>query len=116
MVKLEEKNNALEQAKAQFNSISEMISRLKRAKSDKAREDAETAIHEDPLSVEVKKHYEILLCWGGPACRIIGKLDEHNEPETAEIQYQDWFTSWTTWTGADEDILLDYARQFYFEQ
>jgi hypothetical protein len=93
--------------------------------SDEARD----RIQEDPLSVQVRggwhdpgaedegpEEYEILLCTGGPACRIIGRLDRHNEPDTARLQHQDWGTPWTELitTGADHDALLTYAHAFYF--
>ena len=94
---------------------------------DKARE----RIEGDALSVQVRygwhtpgafvpaaglEDFEILLATGGPACRIIGKLDEHNEPESASIEHQDWGTPWTRlpMSGEDEGIVLTYCRQFYF--
>jgi hypothetical protein len=102
---------------------------------DKARQ----AIEEDALSVEVRSdwigvgdlhngplctpaEYRILLCTGGPAVQITGSLNEHGEPESACLQMQDWFLPWmevwpTTPPGEDvkiEEILLAYARQFYF--
>ena len=91
-------------------------------------DDARQRIEEDPLSVQVRsdwhepgdqdppQEYMILLCTGGPATRIIGDLDEHGEPESAKLQYQDWFTAWTVYplTDDEEDYLLDYARCFYF--
>ncbi|KKL57999.1 hypothetical protein LCGC14_2229850, partial [marine sediment metagenome] len=59
--------------------------------------------------------YKILLCTGGPAVRIIGGLDLWKEPDTAKIQYQDWFTGWERCTDSEEDeAMLTYARQFYF--
>jgi len=89
--------------------------------------EAREAMNEDPLSVEVRSdwhvpgrdegatEYLILLCTGGPACRIIGDLDQHNEPETAKLQYQDWFTPWKDYTEqSNEEALLIYARCFYF--
>ena len=90
-------------------------------------DEARQAISEDPLSVQVRsgwansleefeaEEYEILLCTGGPACRIIGELDR-SEPDSARLQYQDWFTPWTEYitTGEDHEALLTYARQFYF--
>ncbi len=93
------------------------------------RDSAQEAIDQDPLSVRVQSgwhdpgeqgedtDYEILLCTGGPACRIIGTLDEHGQPETAELQYQDWFTPWISYrdtSGAEDEALLTYARHFYF--
>ncbi len=89
------------------------------------REDAERAIHEDALSVEVRSdwhepggdntpgEFTILLCTGGPAVRIVGELDR-GEPSRAWLECQDWFTSWTQVHGPDQDVLLAYARCFYF--
>lgn len=112
-----EKNRGLEEAKAQYESIRILLDDLDKAqkKDDAAIDAAEEAILEDPLSCEVRKTYEILLCWGGPAARIVGELDEHNEPETAVLQYQDWFTFWTDF-DCDKEVLLEYARHFYFAQ
>lgn len=91
-------------------------------------EQAERRIQEDPLSVQVRSdwHYpgsegneatefQILLCTGGPAVKIEGTLD-HGEPDSAEIYYQDWFTSWEELglTSEEEEIVLDYCRCFYF--
>ena len=58
----------------------------------------------------------ILLCTGGPAVRIRGDLGAYSEPNTAELEYQDWFTPWERLPtdSADEEILLTYARSFYF--
>jgi hypothetical protein len=94
----------------------------------KDRDEAEQRIQEDPLSVQVRggwhdvgandegaEEYEILLCTGGPACRIIGEL-RNNEPHSARLQHQDWHTPWTEHitTGADHDALMAYARQFFY--
>lgn len=90
-------------------------------------EKAREAIEENPLSVQVRsgwanspkemeaEEYEILLCTGGPAVRIVGDLNQYNEPETARLEYQDWFTPWEDYhLGDDEKALLSYARQFCF--
>jgi hypothetical protein len=141
--------NAREQAQAQFESIKEMVEALKAggenyaANNFKAYEDAQRAIHEDALSVEVRSdwhclgtsnddrptEYRILLCTGGPAIQIQGELSEHGEPETARLMMQDWGLVWTEYRPhagiGDEkgrpvldpnaqEILLTYARQFYF--
>lgn len=85
-------------------------------------------IEEGPLSVQVRdgwrspgersdeapEEYEILLSTGGPALRIYGKMGQYHEPETAELQAQDWFTPWVCVPDCDEEILLAYARCFYF--
>ena len=101
---------------------------------------AREAIQEHPLSIQVRGpwhttdlqyepfapvEYEILLCTGGPACRIRGTLGNHGEPESATLEYQDWGTPWTKHTGSEvafphpnqtvyQDALLTYAQQFCF--
>ena len=90
-------------------------------------EDARQVIQDDPLSVEVRsgwrtldytleaEEFQILLCWGGPAVRIMGELDEYHEPYRAWLEYQDWGTGWTQWVQLGvQDTLLAYAREFYF--
>lgn len=88
------------------------------------------AITESPLSVEVRadwhipgseaagtpEEYKILLTFGGPALRIIGKLDQSGEPESARLEYQDWGTPWTNYGDKPglNAALLTYARQFYY--
>jgi len=127
--------NARAQGQAQYDSIKEMVRACENAGGDEgAREDAERAIHEDALSVEVRSgwrspsamndspnEYRICLCTGGPAVQMIGELDEHGEPETARLQVQDWFTPWTDVAPEDpddnaepEEIMLVYARCHYF--
>lgn len=59
--------------------------------------------------------YEILLSTGGPAVRIYGELGIHNEPQTAELQVQDWFKPWTPANFEySEGTLLQFAQQFYY--
>jgi len=91
-------------------------------------DNAEQVISEDPLSVQVRSEWHtpgennesleftILLCTGGPAVRIIGELNEHQEPESARIEYQDWFTAWEDMplTSEQQEKVLTYCRQFYF--
>jgi hypothetical protein len=93
-------------------------------------EKAEEHIHQDALSVEVRDNswatpgqaeysptqFNILLTTGGPALRIMGQLDEWQEPRRAWLEYQDWGTPWTEYHGdnASQDALLTYARCFYF--
>jgi hypothetical protein len=72
------------------------------------------------------EEFNILLATGGPAVRIVGELDQ-GEPSRAWLEVQDWFTPWTEYVGttsksdpgmlenqASQDVLLTYARQFYF--
>ena len=128
-----EKDNAKAQAAAQLASIVEMVGTLNREQesgNDDAYSPAQEDIQNDALSVEVRsgwtplgdvpfraEEFMILLCTGGPAVRIVGELGEHNEPECARLEYQDWFTPWTPCactTEAESDALLTYCQQFYF--
>lgn len=97
-------------------------------------EAAQSRIYEAPLSVLVRggwyppgaprdapdrapEEYEILLTTGGPALRLIGKLDDYNQPdEWPRLEYQDWFTPWTEYIPAREhrEALQKFAAQFYY--
>ena len=148
MTQTKDLERAKEQAQAQFESIREMVERLKHAQEcteddctegadggdtwENAEEyhdeeNAQQIIHEDALDVSVRSgwrapgenssptEYTILLCTGGPAARIRGQLNQYGGPETAELECQDWFTSWETCDIDDpDDTLLTYAQQFYF--
>lgn len=122
---------AKEQAKTQLESIIEMVENLNTATNsdnDDKRERAEQTIYEDPLSVQVRtgwcnpgetnepEEYTILLCTGGPAVRIIGDLGRYSEPESAKIEYQDWFTLWTDYplSQEEEKTVIEYARCFLY--
>lgn len=84
-------------------------------------------IDEMPLSVETRTgwsevggpgeagEYRILLAWGGPAVQITGDLTSYGEPDSAALQFQGWGTGWQN-VPADEIVLLDFARCFYFGQ
>ena len=99
-----------------------------------AQDEAQRAIDETPLSILVRdgwrqpgpmtprfieygpEEYEILISTGGPATRIIGKLGEHCEVDSAEFQFQDWFKPWTTADLSEEEAatVLEWAQTFYF--
>ena len=134
--------DARQQAQAQFESIREMVQVLEAHAVGHTSEanSARDRIQEAALSVQVRSawhtpgeeagqhpaEYEILLCTGGPAVRIVGELSEHCEPETARIEMQDWFLPWTEYrplitlqgeTACDpdaQDVLLAYARCFWY--
>lgn len=122
--------NARSQAMTQYDSIVEMVDALQMARDaddSDALETAEQAIHCDALSVEVRSdwvqpgdkmtpaQFNILLCTGGPAVRIMGDLDEYGQPRCAWLECQDWFTPWVRVNdGINQDVLLAYASCFYF--
>jgi len=122
-----DQERAKDQARAQLDSIIELVKALEKGE-DVDGQDPQEAIREDPLSIQVRSNwhapgdearageYEILLCTGGPACRIVGDLNEHQEPESASIEYQDWFTPWESYPINSDEVkaLLAYAGQFYY--
>lgn len=124
-----DENHAIENAKAWLGSIEEMLEELDKAEQADGQDqvdDARQHIEESVLSVAVRdgwrqpgaasegaEEYEILLTTGGPALRIYGKINQYDDPETAELQWQDWGTPWTR-HNAPEETLLRFARQFYF--
>ena len=127
MITKEDTQRAERQAKTQLAGVCEMVKALEDEEECDG-QDAREAITENALSVAVRSdwhspgeenaelEYEILLCTGGPAVRIIGTLGSFGEPDDARIQYQDWFTEWESlYTDSEEDeALLTYAQQFYF--
>ena len=84
-------------------------------------------VREDPLSVQIREdwhaldevagaaEYRILISTGGPALRMIGRL-EGFEPASARLQHQDWGTPWTDYIspGSGDWALVWYASQFYW--
>ncbi len=117
--------HAFSNGRSWYQDIAQLVARLL---NEDERESAQQQIQEGPLSVLVRdgwrqpgqavqdgpEEYEILLSTGGPALRIYGKLGAHDEPESAELQAQDWGTQWTRVPDCEEETLLDYARCFYF--
>lgn len=122
-------------ARSTFDCIAEMVSDYNAASgadNDRAREVAEQTIQESPLSVRVRvrsgwvdvgheskmepEEFEILMSTGGPAVRIMGTLNEYREPDSARIEWQDWFKPWTVdeLDVEESETLLEFCRVFYF--
>src|SRR5919202_2422269 len=127
---------ARQQASVQLASIQELVTCLEHAEecdntacgADCPHEpdEARDAIIGDALDVQVRGEwhtpgaidacapyeYKILLCWGGPAVQIMGTLDRHNQPDSARLQYQDWFTEWIDYplTQEEEETIVKYAQ------
>ena len=128
-MKTEEKDErAQKQALSKLESIMEMVQNLT-SENDDDKEDALERIYEHPLSVQVRSawcdpgskmdpaKFKILLCTGGPAVRIIGKLDHRDVPYQAQLEYQDWFTPWEQLddiTEEQQESLLAYCQSFYY--
>jgi hypothetical protein len=119
---------ALAQARLQLESIVRLVAAYDAAREQGSGEaPALEDIQNSPLAVSVRSdwtqpgskfepgEYQILLCTGGPACRIVGDL-ERGEPVSASLEYQDWFTPWQLLptSSAENEALVEYARCFYF--
>ena len=124
--RLEELRDSAEALEDLTDEEREELAELEAAAGDCTdEEDARQRIQEDPLSVEVRSdwaspgeeltagEFQILLCTGGPAVRIMGELNR-GEPCRAWLEYQDWGTPWTHYFGADSDTLCRYASFFFF--
>ncbi len=130
--------HAITNARGQLESIKELYREYKEnASAFVSNLDKEEAIvekaREEALSVELRsgwysspesvadlkpEEFRILLSTGGPACQIIGKLDEYSQPTDLEIQYQDWGTPWTnleiSYNHDDYQALEWFCNCFYF--
>lgn len=126
-------DTAKQQAVNQLARIHELVRLTQEGtrdfEGDEKRNEAREEIQNDPLEILVRSgwyslgdeyqsapaYYSILLATGGPAVRIRGRLHE-GQPETAQLEYQDWGTPWTRLplTKEDIDVLLAYAQCFYF--
>ena len=124
-----ETNHGLDQAKAQYATIQDLLCDYTAALSEDeySLDVAEGNILERPLSVEVRSgwlpishdkdfepdEYRVLLCTGGPAVQITGECDDLGGPLTARLQHQDWGTPWTDHReGVDEQVLIQFAGFF----
>lgn len=118
-------------ARASVENVLEKARELVAAREsgDESRiEDAEQDIRDSALSVELRsgwvqsaddmfaEEYLVLLGWGGPAFRITGSLNKHNEPETAVPQWQDWGIPWTDvdLEPEEEELVLVFLSCFCF--
>jgi hypothetical protein len=119
---------AVSQARSQLDTICELVA-VYRSVNEKGDDDsgALQQIYQNGLAVSVRSNwqepgsrfepseYQVLLCWGGPSCRIIGDL-AGGDPVTARLEYQDWFTPWEELqiSATETETLIDFARFFYF--
>lgn len=105
------------------DELRDTLEELEEAAGDyESQEDAERAIFENPLDISYRsgwtsspedmnpEEFQILLCTGGPAVRIMGEIGEHGQPCRAWFEYQDWGTPWTMLIDGQSDA-LDYAQR-----
>lgn len=130
----EKENHAEANAKGWLESILEMVAELDAAEKGEhemgnSEESIRAHIEESVLSVLVRdgwreptrsggpEEYEVLLTTGGPALRLIGKLDGYGQPDDwPRLEYQDWGTPWTEYEPAREhrEALQKFASVFYY--
>ena len=104
--------NAKQQAQAQVQSIVGMIRALD---CDSGRDEARDAIHETPLSVEVRSgwhsvgedagepdEFRVVLCTGGPHVELTGDIGG-----SVRVVFSDWGESGEYYPDADERSALD---------
>jgi len=130
-------SDAMQQAKAQLESIVELAVAMETAQTDGeaffegetlSLDELEDRAREWPLSVLVRSEwtspgseltaaeYEILLCTGGPAVRLRGDLASYGEAETAFLEYQGWFTAWDrlALSSDESDAVARFVSLFWF--
>ena len=118
-------NEGQKQATAQYAAIVQLLADLDAAEDSDAAHQHMQRIADHPLHVLVRSdwtlpgdsmeaaEFQILLCTGGPAVRIVGELDR-GTPCSARLEYQAWDTPWLPYFGALPAVLCDYASHFYF--
>lgn len=127
-----ETNHAIRNAAAWLENVHEMVAALDAAvesETGDGQDEAREAIEDSPLSIQVRdgwrnpgaesdgpEEYEILLSTGGPALRIVGRLDDYCQPMDATLQWQDWGTPWTDHETTEEDdrALMSFVGVFWF--
>ncbi len=135
--------HAITNARGQLESIKELYREFKKQEDLEAwdcgsnvynwtTEGIREKAQDEALSVEFRsgwssnlenmepEEFKILLSTGGPACQIIGKLDQYKQPTDIEIQYQDWGTPWeplqlnSTYADKSPNITSDYQALEWF--
>lgn len=124
---LDENGVALTWADANEDDAEELAELEAAAGECESREDAETRIQEDALSLQFRSgwvssreemepdEFELLLTTGGPAVRIIGEIRD-GQAHHPVLQVQDWGTPWTDYYEEGvSDVLESYCGCFCFE-
>tara|TARA_A100001518_G_C1170372_1_gene21947 strand:- start:47 stop:445 length:399 start_codon:yes stop_codon:yes gene_type:complete len=124
-------NYALENAKGHMESMVEDFKKdqqLQESNDYKEQDELRESVLNSALSVEFRsgwysspedekkaEEFRILLSTGGPALRIIGKLDDYG-PIEPKLQFQDWGTPWTDFeiTEDQQKALNWFCNCFYF--
>jgi len=125
---MKNEEHARSQAEGKLKSIMALMDKVHHAEYHDM-DAIEEEIFNSPLSVEVRSdwatpgkdlvpmNYRLLMTTGGPAVKITGSLNEEGMPETAELEYQDWGTPWTTYPLNSEELqaILEFAQYFSYQ-
>ena len=124
-------NQALENAKGHIESMVDDFKKdqqLQESNDYDQQDELRESVLNSALSVEFRsgwysspedetkaEEFKILLSTGGPALRIIGKLDDYG-PIEPKLQHQDWGTPWTDFeiTEDQQKALNWFCNCFYF--
>lgn len=130
---MDAENGGLSQARSKVEDIAHRV-RIAHRAYQSGHEDWNEGIRdglmEEPLCIEVRSdwtnvcdigagkptEYRICLSTGGPATQIVGTLDEWLEPDSAEMQGQDWFLPWESIHLSDDErsCLISFASLFHY--
>lgn len=126
--RIEQKSDGELAAMAELGEIIRLAEILESGDAEE-REQAIEDIHEGPIEICVRCNYWVtpgdpltpdafmlLLSTGGPATRIVGKLDADGEPYSMRLEYQDWGSGWQSLplSVAGHNAIVDYVGQFRF--
>lgn len=141
MKKNDEENHASDNAEAHIAGWVEAYAgylKLSEGETDEVTFDGEAftdatelsnRVQEGALSVEVRGgwhapteeetgpcEFQILVTTGGPAFRVIGELDLHNQPMSVRAEHRDWGTPWTevALTNEEQEAVDWFAGLFYY--
>jgi hypothetical protein len=105
---------------AEIRRLLELRDEAERLGHDTWADEIEERLGGMPLAVDLISHsprwadqWEILLSTGGPADRVLVLVN--GDVESAEYQYQDWFTPWTNPPRQDYDLVRSFAELFAYE-
>jgi hypothetical protein len=70
-----------------------------------------------PADWATPAEFQILLCTGGPAVRLTGRLDWQScTPYLVQLEYQSWWAPWTVYPLSSEEVavLLEFSQLFFW--
>ena len=140
MNKTDETNHALRNAQAHISGWVDAFAQYQALDNEDAKEveldgetitdasEISTRMQEGALAVEVQSgwytpgtplkptEFQVLVSTGGPAFRIIGELDQYNQPSNVRAEHQDWGTQWieVELSNEEQEAVDWFAGLFYY--